>query len=89
MRVNVTLNPSTLERARAVVNQLPGASVSALIDEALSAILPAMEAMVRIKDQAKEVQEEAFSKLLADQLLGLAEDGVTTMRILKKGVREA
>lgn len=84
MRVNMTVDPKVLQRAKRVAAQLPGASVSGLVEEALEAFLPTMEAFLRVKDQAKEEQEEAFASLLATQLLGLAGDGVETMRIAKK-----
>lgn len=84
VRVNMTVDPKVLQRAKRVAAQLPGASVSGLVEEALEAFLPTMEAFLRVKDQAKEHQEEAFASLLATQLLGLAGDGVETMRMAKK-----
>lgn len=84
VRVNMTVDPELLQRAKGVAAQLPGSSVSGLVEEALEAFLPTMEALLRVKDQAQEQQEKAFADLLASQLLGLAGEGVETMRMVKE-----
>lgn len=83
-RINLTVDEELHRRSRKLLDQLPGATFSGLVEEALEGLLPTLEALVEVKGQAQEAQEAALANLLAEQLIGLANDGVQTMRIAKK-----
>jgi len=86
-RINLTVDAELHKRSRRLLDQLPGATFSGLVEEALEGILPTLETLVEVKGQAQEAQEAAMANLLAEQLMGLASDGVQTMRIAKKAAR--
>lgn len=83
-KVTLYLNKEIYARAQEAAKQLPGASVSGMVDEALEAMLPAIEAVFAMKSEHKEIQQEQLSRLLAEQLLGLASEGVDTIRTVSK-----
>lgn len=75
-RVNITLSPDVHERVKALVQRLPGGTVSAVIEESLESMLPMMEmaadAMLKHGKDTKEAREafatEFVRTLIVDEL---------------------
>lgn len=86
-KVTLYLNSAMYARLRAVVDSVPGMSVSGMVDELLTDFLPTMEALVEAaKAGDPEAQAEVMSQLLASQILSMANEGTSAVRqTLKKG----
>lgn len=82
-RVTLYLDPEIHASARALVDSLPGASLSGIVDELLADYVPVVQSLMdAAKSGDKDAKAEMFSRLLADQLVGLATEGTSVVRQL-------
>lgn len=77
-RVTLTLPPELHDRAKAVLDKLPGANFSGLIEDALLGYLPALEAITdAYLAGGEDSARRALAYTLGEELIGLRE-GVHT-----------
>jgi hypothetical protein len=74
-RVTLTLPPELHDRAKAVLADIPGATLSALVEDALEGMLPALENLAAAyRDGGEDAARRALAHTLGEELLGLRED---------------
>lgn len=84
VRANLYLDRDVYERAQDLVERLPGLSVSEMVSDLLKSAIEPLEQLLEMAESGnKDAQAEMMSRLLADQLLGLAGEGIETLRIVK------
>lgn len=88
MRVNLYLDEDLYKKAKAVVDQVPGGSISRLVNDVLGQAIPSFEHILEAaKAGDNEAQAKMMSHLLANQLLGLADESVGLLRTIKGGAK--
>lgn len=84
MRVNLYLDEDIYRKAKSLVEQVPGSSVSGLVDEVLEGAIPMLEQTLEAaKAGDTEAQAKMMSHLFANQLLKLANESVGVIRTIK------
>jgi hypothetical protein len=92
--INLYLNKEIYIAAQQTVKRIPGATVSAWIDELLAGSMPAINAFLdeAEKDpsfmESDERQEVLFSQLMAVQALKLMTSKIAGIHMLVEGVKE-
>lgn len=86
VRANLYLDRDVYERAQHLAERLPGLSVSEMVTDLLKSAIEPLEQLLKMAESGdKDAQAEMMSRLLADQLLLLAGEGMDTMRMVKQG----
>lgn len=90
IRVNLYLDEDIYKKAKAVVDQIPGGSISALVNDVLEQAVPSFEHILEAaKAGDSEAQAKMMSHLLANQLLSLANESVGLLHTIKGGKKPA
>lgn len=82
-RVTLYLDKPLYDRFRALVNSVPGLTLSGVVGELLEDFVPVMEQLSDLSQSGnKNAQAEMMAALLGRQFLGLAQEGTSALRQL-------
>ena len=74
--VHMTLDPDVYDRARSVVDRLPGATISGLFDQYLSELVPVLEKILSAVDEGNaEAAQAVLSGYLGERLVHMMVSG--------------
>lgn len=80
-RVTLYLEKALYDRFRAVVDSVPGMTLSGAVSELLADFVPVMEELLELsKSGDRDAQAEMMSLLLGRQFLALAQEGTAALR---------
>jgi hypothetical protein len=72
----MTLDPDVYDRARSVVDRLPGATISGLVDEYLAQLVPVLEKIFAAADDGDiEAAQAVLSGYLGERLVHMMVSG--------------